>query len=56
MAAFHFGKVAAEVAQSRGAYAEALGRVSQAALRATEDVENALMELAQTQVRLEDCK
>jgi len=31
-------------------------RVSASALRATEDVENALMELAQTQVRLEECK
>jgi hypothetical protein len=51
---FDFGKVAAEVTQSRGAYAEALAEYRQAALRATEDVENALMELAQTQVRLEE--
>src|SRR5215468_5025097 len=51
---FDFGKVAAEVAQSRGAYAEALAEYQQAALRATEDIENALMELAQTQVRLEE--
>src|SRR6266852_183602 len=51
---FDFGKVAAEVAQSRGAYAEALAGYRQAALRATEDVENALMELAQTQMRLEE--
>ncbi|HKS82515.1 MAG TPA: multidrug efflux RND transporter permease subunit [Candidatus Acidoferrales bacterium] len=51
---FDFGKVADEVAQSRGAYAEALAEYRQAALRATEDVENALMELAQTQVRLHD--
>jgi outer membrane protein TolC len=49
---FDFGKVEAEVAQSRGAYAEALAGYRQAALRAT-DIENALMELAQTQVRLE---
>jgi len=42
MAAFDFGKVAAEVAQSRGAYAEALAGYRQAALRATEDVENAV--------------
>jgi len=48
------GKVAAEVAQSRGAYAEALAGYRQAALRATEDIENALMELAQTQVRLQE--
>src|SRR5207244_7985156 len=41
---FDFGKVAAEVAQSRGAYAEALAGYRQAALRAAEDVENALME------------
>jgi NodT family efflux transporter outer membrane factor (OMF) lipoprotein len=51
---FDFGRVAAEVAQSRGAYGEALAGYRQAALRATEDVENALMELAQTQVRLEE--
>src|SRR5262250_1028754 len=51
---FDFGKVAAEVAQSRGAYAEALAEYREAALRATEDIENALMELAQTQVRLEE--
>jgi NodT family efflux transporter outer membrane factor (OMF) lipoprotein len=51
---FDFGRVAAEVAQSRGAYAEALAAYRQAALRASEDVENALMELAQTQVRLEE--
>ena len=51
---FDFGKVEAEVAQSRGAYAEALAEYRQAALRATEDIENALMELAQTQVRLEE--
>jgi NodT family efflux transporter outer membrane factor (OMF) lipoprotein len=51
---FDFGKVAAEVAQSRGAYAEALAEYHQAALRATEDIENALMELAETQVRLQE--
>ena len=51
---FDFGKVEAEVAQSRGAYAEALAEYRQAALRATEDIENALMELAQTQARLEE--
>jgi len=51
---FDFGKVEAEVTQSRGAYAEALAEYRQAALRATEDIENALMELAQTQVRLEE--
>lgn len=51
---FDFGKVAAEVAQSRGAYAEALAEYRRAALRAAEDVENALMELAQTQLRLKE--
>lgn len=51
---FDFGRVKAEIAQSRGAYAEALAAYRQAALRATEDVENALMGLAQTQVRLEE--
>jgi outer membrane protein TolC len=53
---FDFGKVEAEVAQSRGVYAEALAGYRQAALRATEDIENALMELAQTQVRLEELR
>jgi NodT family efflux transporter outer membrane factor (OMF) lipoprotein len=53
---FDFGKVAAEVAQSRGAYAEALAEYRQVALRATEDIENALMELAQTQVRLQELR
>jgi hydrophobe/amphiphile efflux-1 (HAE1) family protein/NodT family efflux transporter outer membrane factor (OMF) lipoprotein len=51
---FDFGKIEAEVAQSRGAYAEALAEYRQAALRATEDIENALIELAQTRVRLEE--
>jgi NodT family efflux transporter outer membrane factor (OMF) lipoprotein len=53
---FDFGKIEAEVAQSRGAYAEALAEYRQAALRATEDIENALMELAQTQVQLEELR
>jgi outer membrane protein TolC len=51
---FDFGKVKAEIAQSRGAYAEALAGDRQAALKATEDIENAMMELAQTQARLEE--
>jgi outer membrane protein TolC len=51
---FDFGKVKAEIAQSRGAYAEALAAYRQAALKATEDIENAMMELAQTQARLEE--
>jgi NAD(P)-dependent dehydrogenase (short-subunit alcohol dehydrogenase family) len=44
--------VKAEIAQSRGAYAEALAAYRQAALKATEDIENAMMELAQAQTRL----
>ena len=50
---FDFGKVKAEIAQARGAYAEALVAYRQAALKATEDIENAMMELAQSQARLE---
>jgi NodT family efflux transporter outer membrane factor (OMF) lipoprotein len=46
---FDFGKVAAEVAQARGANAEALAVYRQAVLRAAEDVENALSGLAQTE-------
>ena len=50
---FDFGKVKAEIAQARGAYAEALVAYQQTALKATEDIENAMMELAQSQARLE---
>jgi NodT family efflux transporter outer membrane factor (OMF) lipoprotein len=49
---FDFGKVKAEISQARGAYAEALAAYRQTALKATEDIENAMMELAQTQARL----
>jgi outer membrane protein TolC len=52
-----FGKVAAEVAQARGANAEALAVYRQAVLRAAEDVENALSGLAQTEndvIQLQD--
>ena len=38
---FDFGRVDAEVAQARGARAEALAQVRLRMLRATEDVENA---------------
>ncbi|HEY9102826.1 efflux transporter outer membrane subunit [Chitinimonas sp.] len=48
---FDFGKVDAEVARAKGANAEALARYRQAMLRATEDVENALV--AQTQTEAE---
>jgi len=44
---FDFGKVSAEVAQAKGAYAEALARYQQAVLRAAEDVENAFTSLVQ---------
>jgi NodT family efflux transporter outer membrane factor (OMF) lipoprotein len=49
---FDFGKVDAEVAKARGANAEALAVYRQAVLRAVEDVENALVMLRETQVRV----
>jgi outer membrane protein TolC len=49
---FDFGKVDAEVAQARGANIEALAQYRQAVLRAAEDVENALVTLTQTHVRI----
>ena len=52
---FDFGRVKAEIAQSRGAYAEAPAAYRQAALKATEDIENA-MELAQAQGSLEQLR
>jgi NodT family efflux transporter outer membrane factor (OMF) lipoprotein len=51
---FDFGKVDAEVAQARGANAEALAQYRQAALKATEDVENALVTLSQTIVHVQE--
>jgi NodT family efflux transporter outer membrane factor (OMF) lipoprotein len=48
---FDFGKIAAEVAQARGAEAEALARYRQSILRAAEDVENAFMALVQSEAR-----
>ena len=44
---FDFGKVSAEVAQAKGAKAEALARYQQAVLRAAEEVENAFTSLVQ---------
>ena len=44
---FDFGRVDAEVAQARGARAEALAQVRQRMLRATEDVENAIVTLSE---------
>ncbi len=46
---FDFGKVDAEVAQARGGKAEALAQYRQSVLKATEDVEDALVTLSQTQ-------
>ncbi|WP_458788778.1 efflux transporter outer membrane subunit [Dyella jiangningensis] len=44
---FDFGRVDAEVAQAKGANAEALAQYRQSMLRATEDVENAIVSLAE---------
>ena len=48
---FDFGRVDAEVAQARGRDAEALAAYRSSVLRASEDVENALSDLAQQQNR-----
>ncbi len=48
---FDFGKVDAEVAQARGANAEALAQYRQSVLHAAEDVEDAFMTLTQTETR-----
>jgi NodT family efflux transporter outer membrane factor (OMF) lipoprotein len=44
---FDFGRVDAEVAQAKGANAEALAMYRQSMLRATEDVENAIVALSE---------
>ena len=44
---FDFGRIDAEVARAKGANAEALARYRQSMLRATEDVENALVQHAE---------
>lgn len=49
---FDFGKVDAEVAQARGANAEALADYRQSVLRATEDVEDSLAGFTQTQAHV----
>lgn len=49
---FDFGKVDAEVAQARGRKAEALAQYRQSVLKATEDVEDSLVTLSQTQARV----
>jgi NodT family efflux transporter outer membrane factor (OMF) lipoprotein len=51
---FDFGKIDAEVAQAKGANAEALADYRQVVLRACEDVENALITRSQTEVRSEE--
>lgn len=51
---FDFGRIDAEVAQAKGAYAEALVQYRQAVLRATQDTEDALAALAQAHVRMRD--
>jgi NodT family efflux transporter outer membrane factor (OMF) lipoprotein len=48
---FDFGRVDAEVAQARGAEAQALAGYRLAVLRAAEDVENALMALVQLEAQ-----
>ncbi len=48
---FDFGRVDAEVAQARGAEAEALAQCRQAVLRAAEDAEDALLALAEANAR-----
>ncbi len=49
---FDFGKVDAEVRQARGADATALAEYRQTVLRATEDVEDAIMTLGRTETRV----
>lgn len=51
---FDFGRVDAEVAQANSANAQALLVYRQAVLRATEDVENAFMALAQLELQTRD--
>jgi NodT family efflux transporter outer membrane factor (OMF) lipoprotein len=51
---FDFGKVDAEVAQAKGAKAEALSAYRQSVLKAAEDVENALMSLIQSEAHVAD--
>jgi NodT family efflux transporter outer membrane factor (OMF) lipoprotein len=51
---FDFGRVDAEVAQARGANAEALANYRQSMLRATEDVENAIVTLTELEQQHRD--
>ncbi len=51
---FDFGKIDAEVAQARGADAEALALYRQTALKAAEDVDNAFTTLTQTETHTQE--
>lgn len=51
---FDFGRVDAEVAQAKGANAQALAEYRQAMLRASEDVENAVVTLVQLEAQRQD--
>ena len=51
---FDFGKVDSEVANARGAYAEALAAYRQSVLHAAEDVENAFKALVESEARVQE--
>jgi NodT family efflux transporter outer membrane factor (OMF) lipoprotein len=51
---FDFGKIDAEVARAKGSNAEALAVYRQSVLKAAQDVEDSLIELAQTQLRVNE--
>lgn len=53
---FDFGRVDAEVAQAKGGYAEALAHYRQSMLRATEDVENAIITLTESEAQHKELK
>jgi len=53
---FDFGKVDAEVKIAKGGNAEALALYRQSVLRASEDVENALVGFTQSQVRVDEVR
>jgi NodT family efflux transporter outer membrane factor (OMF) lipoprotein len=53
---FDFGKIDAEVAQAKGAHAQALAEYRESTLKAVEDVEDAFMALVQTELRSEELK
>ncbi|KEQ53543.1 efflux transporter outer membrane subunit [Sphingobium chlorophenolicum] len=50
---FDFGRIDADVAQARGREAEALARYRSSVLRATEDVETALVQLSEGRVQID---